>query len=131
VDRQAQAAFDEAADRYRSTALLAFQQVEDNLALLHLLGAEAQQENAAVAAAQTTLNLALDRYRNGAVNYLEVVDSQTAALQAQRTLLSLRDRQLRASVGLIRALGGGWSQHDLPQPQNSDIANNAAPAAMK
>ncbi len=131
VDRQAQAAFDEAADRYRSTALLAFQQVEDNLALLHLLGAEAKQENAAVVAAQTTLNLALDRYQNGAVNYLEVVDSQTAALQAQRTLLSLRDRQLRASVGLIRALGGGWSQHDLPQPQNSDIANNAAPAAMK
>jgi len=108
VDRQAQAAFEEAADKYRSTTLAAFQQVEDNLALLRLLGEEANQESAAVSSAAKTLSLAMDRYNNGAVNYLEVVDSQTSALQAQRTLLVLRDRQLRASVGLIRALGGGW-----------------------
>ena len=107
---QARAALDEAGDRYRATALAAFQQVEDNLALMHLLGEEAKSEDAAVASAQRTLNLALDRYRNGAVSYLEVVESQTAALQAQRTSLGLRDRQLQASVGLIRALGGGWTQ---------------------
>lgn len=125
VDRQTQAAFDEAADRYRSTALLAFQQVEDNLALLHLLSEEAKQENAAVSAAETTLHLALDRYQNGAVNYLEVVASQTAALQAQRTMLSLRDRQLHASVGLIRALGGGWSQDALPQSNVAAATKNS------
>jgi outer membrane protein TolC len=108
VDR-AHAVFDEAGQRYRSTTLTAFQQVEDNLALLHLLGDEAVHEDAAVASAQRTLNLALDRYRNGAVNYLEVVEAQTAMLQAQRTALTLRDRRLRASVALVRALGGGWS----------------------
>ena len=112
IDAQAHAAFNEASDKYRSTALAAFQQVEDNLALLHLLGEEAKDEDAAVASAQNTLDLALDRYRNGAVNYLEVVDSQTLALQAQRTSLTLRDRQLRASVELIRALGGAWSPDD-------------------
>lgn len=126
VDKQAQAAFDEAADKYRSATLAAFQQVEDNLALLHLLGDEAKQEGAAVAAARTTLDLAMDRYQNGAVNYLEVVDSQTAALQAQRTMLILRDRQLRASVGLIRALGGGWSLSDLPGGGVPAIAKNSA-----
>jgi len=114
VSEQAQAAFNEAADRYRSTTLAAFRQVEDNLALLHLLDEEASQEGAAVASAQNTLHLAMDRYENGAVNYLDVVTSQTAALQAQRTLLILRDRQLRASVGLIRAVGGGWSTKDMP-----------------
>jgi NodT family efflux transporter outer membrane factor (OMF) lipoprotein len=108
VDR-AHAVFDEAGQRYRSTTFSAFQQAEDNLALLHLLGDEAVHEDAAVASAQRTLNLALDRYRNGAVNYLEVVEAQTAMLQAQRTALTLRDRRLRASVALIRALGGGWS----------------------
>jgi len=106
---QARAALDEAGERYRATALVAFQQVEDDLALMHLLGEEAKSEEAAAASAQRTLILALDRYRNGAVSYLEVVESQTAALQAQRTLLSLRDRELQASVGLIRALGGGWA----------------------
>lgn len=106
---QARAALDEAGEHYRATALVAFQQVEDNLALIHLLGEEAKSEEAASASAQRTLNLALDRYRNGAVSYLEVVTSQTDALQAQRTLLGLRDRELQASVGLIRALGGGWT----------------------
>jgi NodT family efflux transporter outer membrane factor (OMF) lipoprotein len=106
---RAHAVFDEAGQRYRSTALTAFQQVEDNLALLHLLGDEAAHEDAAVVSAQRTSSLALDRYRNGAVNYLEVVEAQTAALQAQRTALGLRDRRLRASVALVRALGGGWS----------------------
>jgi NodT family efflux transporter outer membrane factor (OMF) lipoprotein len=108
-EQEARAQFDEASDRYRATALTAFQQVEDNLALMHLLGDEAKDENAAVVSSQRTLDLALDRYRNGAVNYLEVVESQTAALQARRTALSLHDRQLQASVGLVRALGGGWS----------------------
>lgn len=128
IDRQARAVFDEASDRYRSTALSAFQQVEDNLALLHLLGDEATDESAAVVSAQNTLDLALDRYRNGAVNYLEVVDSQTAALQAQRTALTLRDRQLRASVGLIRAIGGGWSDVDLSAADAAEVAKSSVPS---
>jgi NodT family efflux transporter outer membrane factor (OMF) lipoprotein len=106
---RARAVCDEAGARYRSIALAAFQQVEDDLALLHRLGDEAVHEDAAVASAQRTLSLALDRYRNGAVSYLEVVEAQTAALQAQRSALAVRDRRLRASVALIRALGGGWS----------------------
>jgi NodT family efflux transporter outer membrane factor (OMF) lipoprotein len=122
-EREAQAAFDEAGAHYRATALAAFQQVEDNLALLHLLGIEAQHEDAAAKAAQHTLDLALDRYRNGAVNYLEVVEAQTASLQAQRTSLSLRDRQLEASVGLVRALGGGWSDADIASPSLAAAAH--------
>jgi NodT family efflux transporter outer membrane factor (OMF) lipoprotein len=111
-EREAQAQFDEAGEHYRATALSAFQQVEDNLALLKLLGDEAKDEDAAVVSSQKTLDLALDRYRNGAVNYLEVVESQTAALESRRTALSLHDRQLEASVGLVRALGGGWKAAD-------------------
>lgn len=130
VSEQAQAAFNEAADRYRSTTLLAFRQVEDNLALLHLLDEEAKQEGAAVASAQNTLHLAMDRYENGAVNYLDVVASQTAALQAQRTLLVLRDRQLRASIGLIRAVGGGWSTKDMPG-HDAELATAAASAKSR
>jgi len=58
--------------------------------------------------------MAMSLYRDGATNYLDVVVAQTAALQAEQTALSLRTRTLQASVQLVRALGGGWSTHDLP-----------------
>jgi outer membrane protein TolC len=56
-----------------------------------------------------TFDFSTERYREGAVTYLEVVTSQTATLQTQRNSLDLDTRQRRASVQLIRALGGGWS----------------------
>jgi NodT family efflux transporter outer membrane factor (OMF) lipoprotein len=104
-----QAVLDEAGATYRSVVLNAFKQVEDNLALLNYYREAADSERAAVASAQRSLDYATTRYREGAVNYLEVVASQTATLQTQRDALDLDTRQRRASVQLIRALGGGWS----------------------
>ncbi|HEX2789348.1 MAG TPA: hypothetical protein VHN17_02880, partial [Steroidobacteraceae bacterium] len=46
--------------------------------------------------------------KQGATDYLTVVTSQTAVLQTQLEALNLDTLQLRASVDLIRALGGGW-----------------------
>lgn len=105
---QARAVLDEAGANYRGVVLGAFQEVEDSLALLYHYGNAAESERAAVTSAQTSLDFAMNRYREGAVSYLEVVQSQTDALNAQREAMSLETRQLRASVALIRALGGGW-----------------------
>jgi multidrug efflux system outer membrane protein len=107
--RQAHAEFDEASANYRQTVLTAFRQVEDNLVLLRDLGTEADQEGQAMVAAQKTLSIATNRYREGIVNYLEVVTAQTAALSAQRSAEMIRTRRLQASVDLVRALGGGWT----------------------
>ncbi|MFA7270427.1 MAG: efflux transporter outer membrane subunit [Sterolibacterium sp.] len=108
------AVLDEAGATYRGVVLSAFQQVEDDLALLTHYRAAEESERSSQAAAQRSLDLAITRYREGAVNYLEVVASQTIALQAQRNVLDLGTRQLRASVQLIRALGGGWSDSSKP-----------------
>ena len=105
---QARAVLDEAGQTYRGIVLGAFQEVEDNLALLHHYGNAAESERSAVTSAQKSLDFAMNRYREGAVSYLEVVQSQTTSLTAQREALDLETRQLRASVALIRALGGGW-----------------------
>ena len=106
---RSQAVLEEAGAKYRSVVLSAFQQVEDNLALLNHYRAAADAERSALAAAQRSLDFSTARYREGAVNYLEVVASQTATLQTQRNALDLDTRQRRASVQLIRALGGGWT----------------------
>lgn len=110
----AQANLDAASGQYKEIVLGAFQQVEDNLTLLQQLGKEAHQQDDAASAAHDSQTIATNRYREGAVNYLDVVSAQTAALQAERSAQQVRTRRLQASVDLIRALGGGWDTAQLP-----------------
>ena len=83
----AKAATDEAGAQYRGVALAAFAQVEDNLTLLRDLGTALVDQRAAADAAQRSVDLSLNRYREGAVGYLDVVQAQTAALDARRSVI--------------------------------------------
>jgi len=111
---QAQAVLDESGSLYRGVVLTAFQQVGDSLALTHHYRIAATEEHSAVTAAQRSLELSLTQYREGAASYLDVVTSQTVTLQTELTALDLDTRELRASVQLIRALGGGWTSAQSP-----------------
>ena len=113
------AAFELATANYKQTVLTAFQQVEDNLSLLRYLGSEEAFEDAAVAAAKQTLSMSMSLYKDGAISYLEVVTAQEAELQAEQTAIGLHTRRMEASVGLIRALGGGWQRSRLPDLKSS------------
>ena len=93
---------------YRATVLTAFKEVEDGYSQLHHLGDEAAAEQRAAGAAAQVEALALNRYTQGAVTFLDVVTAQTTALRVRRTAIELTTRRLQASVRLIRALGGGW-----------------------
>jgi outer membrane protein TolC len=88
--------------------LRAFQEVEDNLALIRWARASAQSLETAGKAAKKTLELSLALYRDGAVNYLEVVVAQEAELEVERATLAVSTNQYTATVGLILATGGGW-----------------------
>ncbi|CAN5319755.1 efflux transporter outer membrane subunit [soil metagenome] len=117
----ARAAWTQATAAYRGELLQAFQDVEDNLAQLHHLGDEAQAEDRAVQQAGQTEALSLNRYVKGAVTYLDVVTAQTTALRTRRVALELGTRRLQASIGLVRATGGGW-----PMGQHSNPATERA-----
>jgi NodT family efflux transporter outer membrane factor (OMF) lipoprotein len=114
ASEQARAAYDQSVANYRQTVLLSFQEVEDNLAALRILDEEARRQQEAVAAAERSLNLSLNRYRGGVTTYLEVTTAQGIALNNERTAVQILARRMTASVLLIQALGGSWDSSQLP-----------------
>ena len=68
---------------------------------------------ASAVSAQRASDLAFTAYRDGATSYLDVITAQTAALDAQRTVLAVATRRLQTAVALILALGGDWSSEEL------------------
>ena len=99
---------------YRQTTLGAFQQVEDNLVTLRQLETEADQQREATSSAEQSLDLFNTRYEGGVDTYLQVITSQTAALQNERNDIEIMRRRLDATVLLVKALGGGWNTTQLP-----------------
>jgi NodT family efflux transporter outer membrane factor (OMF) lipoprotein len=108
-DYEAQAA------AYRNTVFQAFDEVEDQLASLRILEQESGVEQRAVDAAQHSFDLSNTRYKGGVISYLEVLTAEETLIQNQRTAIDLETRQFVASVGLVRALGGGWDAGQLPK----------------
>jgi NodT family efflux transporter outer membrane factor (OMF) lipoprotein len=99
---------------YRNTVLVAFNDVEDQLSGLRILEQESGVEQRAVESAQRSFDLSNQRYRGGVTSYLEVLTAETTLIQNQRTVIDLQTRRFLSSVGLIRALGGGWDVTQLP-----------------
>jgi outer membrane protein TolC len=116
--RGANAQYDGYVADYRQTVLTAFQQVEDNLAALHTLQDESDSQQRAADAANQALQLILNRYKAGAVGYLDVVTAQSMALTQERAVDEVARRRMDASVMLLRALGGGWHDTALDAPMD-------------
>jgi len=115
----ARAAYDATVASYRQTVLGAFQGVEDNLAALRILEQERGVEDEAVKAAQDSVRLTTEQYRQGIVSYLNVVTAQTIALTDELTAIQIRGRHMAAAVLLVQALGGGWTEARLPSPADA------------
>lgn len=112
---QSRHTYESQAATYKATVLAAFNEVEDKLSDLRILGQELVVERRAVDAAQRSLDLSNQRFKGGATSYLEVITAEGTLLTNQRTATDLQTRQFAASVQLIRALGGGWDVTQLPK----------------
>lgn len=102
------AVYEESVGRYRDRVLVAFGEVEDSLAGLRSLAAQASSNLDAVTSARRAAQLAQIRYDAGATSYLEVIDAQRTALDVERDENRIRGARATGTVALIRALGGGW-----------------------
>lgn len=105
---EARAAHAAASARYRQAALVAMQDVEDQLVTLRTLAGQLQHQQAAAEAAAEAEQRILNRYQAGLAAYTEVVIAQAASLNARRSVLQLRLQRQQGVIDLIQALGGGW-----------------------
>ncbi|WP_175755567.1 efflux transporter outer membrane subunit [Burkholderia ambifaria] len=109
----ARATYDQDVAAYRLAVLTAFQDVEDNLASQRILAQEVDVQRQAVDSAEQALAIVTNQYKAGTVAYLNVLSAQTTAFTAQQKLATIAGQRMVSSVGLVKALGGGWDASDM------------------
>lgn len=110
---------DQAAFAYRKTALIAFREVEDQLAVIARLGEQERSLLAQRDAVADALRHATNRYRAGYSPYLEQIDAQRALLSVDLAIVQVRSDRLNAHVALYQALGG------TPESRASTLSSDA------
>ena len=111
---------DAAVESYNAAVLDALRETSDQIASQQSIARQQAEQARAQAAAEAAYDLALQRYRGGLGNYLQVLIAENAVLAQRRAQVDLAARVLDNQAGLIRALGGGW--------QPADTGKTAQPA---
>ncbi|NGZ83732.1 efflux transporter outer membrane subunit [Duganella aceris] len=93
---------------YRQQVLVAFAEVEDNLAGLRILAQQGRQTDDAVVSARRSAQLAQMLYDAGRTGYLDLLEAQRNLTIVERSAVQLRGARAVTTVALVRALGGGW-----------------------
>jgi multidrug efflux system outer membrane protein len=106
--RRSEAALEESVATYRQSVLVAFAEVEDNLAGLRILSGQTAQLDDAVVSARRSADLAQKLYAAGRSSYLDLLDAQRNLAAVERSAVQLRGNRAVTTVALIRSLGGGW-----------------------
>jgi NodT family efflux transporter outer membrane factor (OMF) lipoprotein len=106
--RAAKEALKQAAAQYQSTVIAAYQNIADTLHATisdaDALAADVDAENAA----KVSYDLTRRQMEVGYVNYLTLLNAQTAYQQALLLRVQAQATRFGDSVALFQALGGGW-----------------------
>ena len=119
--------FDAAIESYNAAVIDAVHDVADQIASSQAIVGQQAEQRAAQEAAESAYEIAVQRYKAGLGNYLNVLTAETAVLAQRRLAVDLAARVLDTQVALIRALGGGYAPEPASQTQNTTklIAGNA------
>lgn len=101
---------------YQKTIETAFREVSDAISNVRQSGLAEQDLQVRLDAARKTLELATIRYDAGYVGYLDVLDAQRSANDAELGIVRNRQSRLAYTVDFMKSLGGGWS----PPDKNND-----------
>jgi NodT family efflux transporter outer membrane factor (OMF) lipoprotein len=107
-ERAARAAYEQAAQSYRSTVLSAFQNVADTLTALTQDAEALKAASTAERSAATTLEVTRKQQQGGYASYLQLLNAEQAYQQSLLVLAQARTSRYADTAALFQALGGGW-----------------------
>ena len=105
---------DAAVESYNASVLDAVRDVADQVASSQSITKQQTEQRQAQSAAEGAYAIAVQRYKAGLGNYLQVLTAESTVLAQRRQSVDLAARALDVQVGLARALGGGYSPASLP-----------------
>jgi NodT family efflux transporter outer membrane factor (OMF) lipoprotein len=100
---------DAAVASYNAALLQALREVADQIAARQAIARQQDEQDQALAAAESAYDLAMQRYRAGLGNYLNVLTVESNVLAQRRQGVDIKARGIDANLQLIRALGGGYA----------------------
>ncbi len=106
--KAAKARYGENVAAYREQILFAFKDVEDAVINIKYRDQQVKAQEKVLEAAREAASLSIGRYKEGLVNFLEVVDAERSRLEAETARVQFKTQRLVSTVLLIKALGGGW-----------------------
>jgi outer membrane protein, multidrug efflux system len=107
--QQADAREQQALASYQKAVETGFVEVSQGLVNVEQSGATEADLQDRLSAARNALELSTLRYESGYSPFLEVLDAQRTANDAELAFVRNRQARLAFSVDLMKALGGGWS----------------------
>ncbi|MFC0344127.1 TolC family protein [Epilithonimonas hispanica] len=101
---------------YEQTILGAYIEVANQLSKIHNLENSLDIKSKEVDALTKSIDISNDLFKYARADYMEVLLTQRDALESKFELVEKKVNQLKASVAVYRALGGGWDQNPLISP---------------
>ncbi len=118
---------EEAVRQYEKTILQAFREVEDALVDIRTLKEELVAREEHFRAAKNAERLSRERYDKGVTSYLEVIETQRSAFDAELALSQTRQQLFSAYVNLYKVLGGGWISEAEEHQVEAKLQKNDGP----
>jgi outer membrane protein, multidrug efflux system len=108
--KKAKADLELASAQYRTQILTAFRDVENQLSAVRILGEQAATLSIAVDSSVRAKKILETRYETGLISQLALLEAGRTQLEDRRALAQTGFARYVATIGLVRALGGGWGK---------------------
>ncbi|MEO7177520.1 MAG: TolC family protein [Allosphingosinicella sp.] len=126
--RSARADLSLASAEYSTQLLTALRDVDNQLSAVRILGDRAETLRSIAGDDEILATMLQARYSNGLISQLDYVEGLRVVLEHRRTAVQVNIARYVATIGLIRALGGGWGA---PQPGPDHLAEGSPPRSSR